>query len=122
MSIRSFHDLEIHKLALTISNEIWIEVVKWDSFNKFNLGSQLSKAADSIALNIAEGYGRYHFKENRQFCFYARGSLAETRSALAMAQHRKLISTEFFEALEKLLSTLLGRLNRYVDSIGKKYD
>jgi len=60
-------DLEVYKVAMEIGNNIWEIVDKWDFFNKDTLGKQFVRAADSMALNIAEGYGRYFYKENKNF-------------------------------------------------------
>ena len=119
MSVKSFRDLEVHQIAQEISDIIWNAVMNWDSFSKYGLGSQITEAADSISFNIAEGYGRYHFKENRQFCFYSRGSLAETQDGIMKARRRNLITQEQYVHLDALLTKLLGKLNRYIDSIGR---
>lgn len=58
----SLIDLEVHKLAVHIGDKVYDIVDNWDYFNKDTLGKQFVRAADSIALNIAEGYGRYYFK------------------------------------------------------------
>jgi len=39
---------------------------KWDGLAKNTSGYQLVKAADSIGVNIAKGFGRFHFAENKQ--------------------------------------------------------
>ena len=57
------------------------------------------EAADSIAANISEGHGRYFFKENRNFCYYARGSLVETKTWLFKARTRNLIPEDEFSKL-----------------------
>jgi four helix bundle protein len=49
---------------------------------------QLIKAIDSVAANLSEGFGRYFYKENRQFCYYSRGSLFETKTWLRKAFNR----------------------------------
>ena len=41
---------------------------------------QFVEAADSISANIAEGYGRYFYKDRRVFCYYSRGSILETKN------------------------------------------
>ena len=66
-------ELEVYKVAMEIGEAVWNVVVKWDYFQKKTLGAQLVDAADSIALNIAEGYGRFHYKDNKNFCYYSRG-------------------------------------------------
>ncbi len=55
-------DLEVYKVAMEIGDKVWDIVDGWDFFNKDTLGKQFVKA-DSIALNIAEGYGRYFIKK-----------------------------------------------------------
>ena len=54
-------------MAMEIGDKVWEIVDKWDYFNKDTLGKQFVKAADSMALNIAEGYGRFFYKENKNF-------------------------------------------------------
>jgi four helix bundle protein len=65
-------ELEVYKLAMEIAHETWHCVQQWQYYHKDTLGKQLIRAADSIALNISEGYGRFSFKENKMFCYYAR--------------------------------------------------
>jgi four helix bundle protein len=89
MSYR-LEDLEIYKLAESFSDEIWAIVIKWDYFLKGTLGKQLVRAADSISANIAEGFGRFHYKENKNFCYFSRGSVIETKSWLTKAKNRNL--------------------------------
>lgn len=57
---------------------IWTEIKDWPPFTRYAIGEQLVEAAGSIAASISEGHGRYHFSENRQFCYCARGSIQET--------------------------------------------
>jgi four helix bundle protein len=89
-----------------------------DVFSKKNLGDQFVRAADSIALNIAEGYGRYHYKENKNFCWYARGSLFETKTANQKAYDRKLMTQEKFNIILDRLKECHLLLNLYIKSIG----
>jgi len=78
-------DLKVYLLAMEIGDLVWQIVSKWEWFTKKGLGIQFTNSSDSVAANISEGYGRYFYKENRQFCFYARGSLNETRTSAAKA-------------------------------------
>jgi four helix bundle protein len=70
MSYYNLEDLEVYQLAEGFSDEIWVIVSGWEYFAKDTVGKQVVRSADSIGANIAEGYGRYHFKENRNFCFF----------------------------------------------------
>jgi four helix bundle protein len=64
-------ELEVYRVAMEIGDIVWNIVTKWEYFEKKTLGVQLVDAADSIALNISEGYGRFHFKENKNFVITA---------------------------------------------------
>ena len=92
-------ELEVYKVAMEIGEIVWGIVDKWDYFPKKTLGAQYVNAADSIALNISEGYGRFHFKENKNFCYYSRGSAKETLTVTAKAKMRNLISDQDFTIL-----------------------
>lgn len=116
----NLEDLEIYKTSLVIGEDVWNVVLKWDQFSKDTIGKQLVRSADSIASNIAEGFGRYHFRENRNFNYYARGSLFETRTWLVKACTRKLIDEKIFENFLCELEILGKRLNSYINSIGNK--
>jgi len=87
---------------------------------KLEVGKPLVRAADSIAANIAEGYGRYHYKENRLFCYYARGSLMETKMWQLKATHRGRISYEDHDGIVTEPDILHFKLNAYIKSIGQR--
>ncbi len=112
-------DLEVYKVAMQIGDDIWDIVDTWDFFNKDTLGKQFVRAADSIALNIAEGYGRFFFKENKNFNYYSRGSAYECTSCLRKATKRKLITKEKNTELRILFEKYLKLINAYIKSIGQ---
>jgi len=115
-------DLEVYKIAMEIGEITWTIVMKWEYFEKKTLGAQFVEAADSIAFNISEGYGRFHYKDNRNFCYYSRGSAKETLTATNKAKLRKLISEEEYTILDKKLDSLFRLLFGYINSIGHKND
>ena len=90
-------DLDIYQMAEDLSDRVWEICIKWDFFAKDTIGKQLVRAADSISANIAEGHGRYHFNDRLNYCYYARGSLEETKSWISKAIRRKLIKNEISE-------------------------
>jgi four helix bundle protein len=112
-------ELQVYQIAMDIGEKTWGIVNEWDYFSKDTIGKQLVKAVDSIAANLSEGYGRYFFKENRQFCYYSRGSLQETKTWLRKAFNRGLIIEEVFEQISSDLETLSVKLNNYIKTIGK---
>lgn len=118
MGIKTINDLEVYREAMRLGESIWDAVANWEKFAKFSIGSQIVRAADSIAANIAEGYGRFHFKENKKHCYYARGSLIEVQCFLEKSAKRGLIPTDQARQLYQELETLLKRLNAYIKTIG----
>jgi four helix bundle protein len=119
MSYYNLNELEVYQLAESFSDEIWFLVAAWDYFAKDTVGKQLVRAADSISANIAEGYGRYHYKENKNFCYFSRGSIIETKGWLRKSRVRNLVTDEQHAALFEKLQTIHLKLNAYIKFIGK---
>ena len=115
---QSINDLEIYREAMRVGELVWEIVADWPYFAKDTVGKQLVRAADSIAANLAEGHGRYHFKENRNFCYYSRGSTQETQTWIEKAVRRDLIPDETARSLYRDLDTYKKRLNAYIHTIG----
>lgn len=113
-------ELKVYQLSMDISDEIWDFVIGWSFFEKDTIGKQLVKAADSMAANLSEGFGRYFYKENKQFCYYSRGSLFETKTWLRKSFNRKLLNEEIYIKLVNKLEIIGVKLNNYINSIGKK--
>ncbi|WDF76690.1 four helix bundle protein [Mucilaginibacter sp. KACC 22773] len=112
-------DLEIYNLSQIFGEQIWELVIKWDYLAKDTIGKQLVRSADSIAANISEGFGRFHYKENKNFCYFSRGSILETKTWLQKAKSRKLIEEEHYQLLMKQLELIHLKLNAYIKFIGK---
>ncbi len=78
MNFVTFEELEVWKLARQLKREIRELAKKFPADEKYKLVDQIVRSSRSVGANIAEGFGRFHFKENSKFCFNARGSLFET--------------------------------------------
>lgn len=115
-------DLVVYNLAMEIGDEIYNIVSSWETFDKWTTGKQLVDAADSIAANISEGFGRYFYKENRQFQYYSRGSQTETITWLTKAKNRNFLSEEKYDSLILKMEELGKRHNRYIKTIGPVND
>lgn len=111
--------LEVYKEAEAFSDEIWSLVASWKIFTKDTLGKQMVRAADSISVNIAEGYGRYFYRESKQFFFYARGSILETKSWIGKCQRRKLLEEDTCIDLIKRLDKIHLKLNAYIKFVSQ---
>ena len=116
----TFEDLEIWQLARDFRKKISGLIKKFPSIEKFRLADQMARASRSVTANIAEGYGRYHYQENIQFCRQARGSLYEMIDHLTVALDEKHISDELFEELKGEAFIIVKRLNGYIQYLNKK--
>ena len=74
---KTFGDLEAYQVAREFRKAMYRVNRQLPSFEKFELGSQIRRAAVSLTSNIAEGHGRFHYLEQIKFCLNARGSLEE---------------------------------------------
>jgi four helix bundle protein len=77
MAYQSFEDLEVWKKALALSTKVY-GVLK--RTHDFGLKDQMTRAAVSIASNIAEGAERDSKAEFIRFLHIAKGSAAELRT------------------------------------------
>jgi len=116
----NLNDLRVYNHANEIGDMVWEIVEKWDYFKKDTLGKQVTRSADSISANIAEGFGRYHYKENKNFLYYVRGSAYETLNWVSKAKRRKIITENKSKVLTIKIEELLISLNAYIKSIGSK--
>jgi four helix bundle protein len=109
--------LEVYQLSEAFSDIIWNLVDEWNYFQKDTIGKQIVRSADSVSANIAEGYGRYYYKESKQFFFYSRGSLQETKSWLSKCKRRNIIESSKAEELILEAEKILAKLNGYIKFI-----
>ena len=114
-------DLQVYQLSMEIGEKVWDIVITWDYFLKDTIGKQLVRAVDSVAANLSEGFGRYHYKEAKNFSYYFRGSLYETKTWLTKAYNRNLITEEEFKTFQNEINNIGVKLNNYIKSIGKKH-
>ena len=56
--IRSFKDLRIYQISYRLSMKVHTLTLKYPRYEKYEIGSQIRRAAMSVPLNIAEGYGK----------------------------------------------------------------
>src|SRR3989304_7658409 len=98
--------INAYGVANELSDFIWNLVSKWNWFSKKTIGIQYVTAIDSIAGNIAEGFGRYHKKDKQKFYYNARGSTYESAHWTKKAYERELINKKendyILEELRKL--------------------
>ncbi len=111
----NFEDLdcwkECYSLKLLVRREVLTNLPKTE---RFELYSQLSRSARSATANIAEGWGRYHYKENIKFLLNARGSVAEILDHGIEAKDCNYISEDVLKTLRKKVESCLRLINGYI--------
>lgn len=117
--ISALEDFKTYNLAMDLGKQVWNIVNRWGYFEKDTIGKQFVRAADSVAANLSEGLGRFQYKETRNFSYFSRGSLFETRTWISKSFKRNLISKEEFENLESAIEITGKMINNYINSIGQ---
>lgn len=100
-----FEDLKIYQKAILFGELVYKIIQKFPMSENFKLTSQYGRAADSIALNIAEGYSGTDANFNR-YLIISQGSVNECVACTTKAKLRKYITEEEYEELRKELSEL----------------
>lgn len=113
-----FENLQVWNKALDLTNEI--DQLTKRSFPKdelFILTSQIKRAANSVVLNIAEGYTGQSDPVFKNFLNYSLRSGMEVVSCLYIAKKRKVINEDDFqslyfeyESLTKMITALRNNL------------
>lgn len=118
--MNSFEELEVWKLARQIKIEITDLTKRFPPDEKYKLSDQIIRSSRSINTNIAEGFGRFHYKENSRFCRNARGSLFETINHLIDAYNEKYIDEKQLQEFKSKLFPCNKVLNGYIAYLNKK--
>ncbi|HJZ50517.1 MAG TPA: four helix bundle protein [Roseiflexaceae bacterium] len=113
MAERGFENLEFYQDSLKLLKAAYRLAGEMPDYERYNLADQLRRAACSVALNIAEGYGRYHYLERLRFMYIARGSLAETCSAFIIAKTVGYCTEEQLRWVVELRERIERQLNGY---------
>jgi len=109
-------DISVFVLSEELSNFLWDIIKQWEYFDKDTIGKQLIRAADTISANIAECYGRYHYKDKQKFGYYARGSFEETKYCLRKCGTRKLLTTDQSRRINLYAEKIDPKLNALINT------
>jgi len=109
-----FRDLDVWQRCRDIRIVIWALCKGFPAEEKFRLCDQMIRASRSATSNIAEGYGRYHFQENIQFCRQSRGSLFELMDHVLVAEECDYINADKREELIDKIISAIRLLNGYI--------
>ena len=116
MKITRFEEIIAWQKALTFAVMVYMA---FNEIKDYAFRDQIQRSAVSVLNNIAEGFERRTDREFRQFLFIAKGSCAEVRSMLYLAEALKYIKPgecqhlmESNKEISMILSGLVKSLNQ----------
>src|SRR5688572_9906561 len=112
---KTFEELDAWKAGREFRTFVFRRIVPvLRGLNEFDLINQIKRSSRSVTHNIAEGHGRFHFRDNYRFCSQARGSLNEALDQLITCHDDSLISEELLLEGRELFNRSLRILNGYM--------
>ncbi len=105
-----FEKLEVYQKAVGLAEMI---SKLTDTFPKGNyyLVDQINRAALSISANLAEGNGRWHEADRRQFFWIARGSAQECVPIIEICQRKGLLENNLYKELREALDIIVKMIS-----------
>src|SRR6056297_1699724 len=117
--IGSFEDLEVWRQARKIQRIVRQITKRFPKIEQYRLEDQMIRESRSVARNIAEGYGRYHYQENIHFCRISRGSLSEVLNDSITALDENYITQNELDDLRREIKINNRLLNGYINYLRK---
>jgi four helix bundle protein len=111
-----FENLEVYQKSVDFAEKISNLT---DAFPRGNyyLVDQINRASLSVSANIAEGNGRFHSRDKKNFLYISRGSLHECIPLMEICRRKGLINSKKADELKneavvigKMLSGLISGL------------
>lgn len=113
---------EVWKTSIEIIKEVYKLSGGFPPEEKYNLVSQIRRAALSISNNIAEGAARSSMREKKRFYEIARSSFVEVDNCLEVAIHLHLIKEEQTDIISTLMEKELKMLTSLIRKMSQNYD
>ncbi len=116
---QGFRDLEAWKAARQLRRKVAALTAAFPKFEQYQLTQQVTNSSRSVSANIAEGYGRYHYKETTKHCRISRGSLDETLDHMIEAHDEGYITEEQLHDVTNSHERCRKLLNGYINYVEK---
>jgi four helix bundle protein len=110
----SLDTFELYELARRFRVLTYKLIRQLPKEERYCLGTQMRRAAVSVTNNIAEGHGRWYFKENTRFCRIARASVGELIDDFNVCNDENYGDARLVEELHRDASQLIARINSYI--------
>jgi len=116
MSYVPLDQLKVYQLSREYSREGWTIYQNLNWQMKKIMGDQCIRSIDSTGVNVAEGYGRFHYLDKIKFYYIARGSLLESKHWLDLLNERNLIIQEKYNSMMNIYKNIELGLNGLISS------
>lgn len=116
----NFTDLICWQKCRDLRIELSLLVKSFPDEEKSRLSDQIIRASRSVTNNIAEGFGRFHYKESLKFYYFSRGSIAEIQDHLMIASEEGYISSDELSQFLNKLTEFSKILNGYIGFVVSK--
>ena len=111
---QTFEDLEVYKAARDFRKAMYAVARRLPEFEKYDLASQIRRAAVSLTNNMAEGHGRYHYRDQIRFFLHSRGSLEELVDDLNVCSDENYLASDEAASLKEQARAVLALINGYL--------
>ena len=106
-----YRKLDVWKKSRALTAEVYRLTEHFPQSEMFGLTSQMRRAALSIALNVAEGNGRWTMRDQGSFIITARASAQELEAVVYLAEDLKFMTADAAEVIRKLANEIGRMLN-----------
>jgi four helix bundle protein len=114
--IGDFKELRVWQEARKLRAAVYRITRSFPKEEAYGLVSQMRRAAVSVTANLAEGYGRFSYQENVQFCRQSRASIYELRDHFTSALDAAYVSSDQYDELESQAMHVVRLVNGYIRS------
>ena len=113
-AFQTFEDLEVYRVSREFRKAMYGVTRRLPDFEKYELCSQIRRAAVSLTNNIAEGHGRFHYPDQIRFILHSRGSLEELVDDLNVCLDENYLRADEIANLKEEARAVLLLINGYL--------
>ena len=113
-----FENLRVWQLAIDLTVDVNNVAKKFPREEKYVLAQQMQRAADSVALNIAEGSTGQTDPEFKRFLGFSIRSAVEVVSCLYIGRKRNIIDEQDFSNLYEKYDSLIKSIQALKNTLG----
>src|SRR5205814_8122075 len=111
---QTFEDLGVYRTAREFRKAMYAVSRRLPDSEKYDLASQIRRAAVSLTNNIAEAHGRFHYPDQIRFILHSRGSLEELVDDLNICSDENYLSNGDVAKLKEQALDVLNLINGYL--------